>query len=390
MEINYITPDIRKAILEVAHHMHRHPELSTQEFGTTALLADLLKNLEMELPDNQPSTGIIGLLRGQKPGPTIVLRADIDALPIEESADHPIRSESHGVMHACGHDFHTAAVLGAAMALCRQRETLPGNILFLFQSAEETCKGALDVIETGIFVKYPPDAFFSMHVMPDIPMGKVGVREGPIMAAQGCFSIDVFGKGGHGALPHLTRDPIIAASRIIDGLQWIRSRWTDPAQPFTLSICSIHGGSACNIIPDDVHLEGTFRYALESYGQQVKDEIIRIAESTAQAHGCRAECRFFREIFPLINQDRLTQIARKAAQSLYGEENLIVQDFRMISEDFGYFRKVAPIFMYHVGTGPENGTCVGLHNSAFLVPDQMAPICAELLTRTALTALTSL
>jgi amidohydrolase len=390
MEINYITPDIREAILEVAHHMHRHPELSTQELGTTALLAGLLKNLEIELPENQPATGIIGLLRGGKPGPTIVLRADIDALPIEESSDHPIRSESHGVMHACGHDFHTAAVLGAAMALSRRREDLPGTVLFLFQPAEEQCKGALEVLETGIFEKYPPDAFFSLHVMPDIPMGKVGLREGPIMAAQGCFSVDISGKGGHGALPHFTRDPIIAAARIIDGLQWIRSRWADPAEPFTLSVCSVHGGSACNIIPDEVHMEGTYRFAREDWQEAVKDEIIRIVDSTAQAHGCTARCAFFREIFPLVNSTRLASLARSAAAAVYGEENLLVQDFRMISEDFGFFRKAAPIFMYHVGVGAADGSSVGLHNSAFLVPDEAASVCAELLTRTALTALKEL
>ncbi len=387
MELQYITQDIRDCILEAAHRMHRHPEVSCQEFATTAFVKDFLKALNLEFPDKQPVTGVIGLLRGGKPGPTIALRADIDALPIEETPEHEIRSGNPGVMHACGHDFHTAALLGAAMALCRHRETLRGNVLFLFQPAEEQCKGALEVIETGIFAQYPPDAFFALHVMPDIPFGKFGVREGPIMAAQGCFSIDIAGKGGHGAMPHFTRDPIIAAARIIDGLQSIRSRWIDPVQPFSLSVCSVHGGTARNIIPDDVHLEGTYRYALESYEEAVKEQITRISESTALAHGCTARCGFFREIFPLVNDNHLAEIARKAASSLYGEENLLVQDFRMISEDFGFFRKVAPIFMYHVGIGAADGSSPGLHNSAFIVPDEAAPMCAELMTRTAFAAL---
>jgi amidohydrolase len=332
----------------------------------------------------------VALLRGAAPGPTIVLRADIDALPIEESADHEIRSQRSGAMHACGHDFHTAAVLGAAMALSRRRKQLTGNILFLFQPAEETCQGAEEVIATGIFQDYPPDAFFSMHVMPDIPMGMIGIRPGPMMAAQGCFRIKVTGKGGHGALPHLSRNPIISAAGIIDGLQTIRSRWADPIQPFSLSVCSIHGGSACNIIPDDVILEGTFRYALESYGEAVKNHIIRIADSIAKANECAAECSFFREIFPLINDDKLCSIARKAASLVNGEENLFIQDFRMISEDFGFYRQVAPIFMYHVGIGAPDGSSPGLHNFAFRVPEEAAAACSELLTETVLTALKEL
>ena len=387
MDLQYITRDIREHILETAHRIHRHPEISTREYETTRLLREELRRLSLELPPEQPETGVIALLRGGKPGPTIALRADIDALPIQETGDHEIRSQFPDVMHACGHDFHTASLLGAAMALCRCREELPGNILFLFQPAEEQCKGALDMIATGIFEKYPPDGFFSLHVMPDIPMGKIGLREGPIMAAQGCFRMEITGKGGHGALPHLSNNPILPAAMIIEALQTIRSRWADPIQPFSLSVCSIHGGSACNIIPDQVQLEGTFRFALDSYAEAVKEQIISISQGIAGAYGCTARCSFFRDIYPLVNDSRLTALARQAAASLYGEENLFAQDFRMISEDFGFFRQIAPIFMYHVGIGEADGSSAALHNSRFLVPDEMGPICAELLTRTALTAL---
>lgn len=386
MQLQYIS----EHILEVAHRMHRNPELSTQEFMTTSMLIEELKKLNLEFPPQQPATGVIALLRCGLPGPTIALRADIDALPIEETPEHQVRSEYPGVMHACGHDFHTAAVLGAAMALSEGRDTLPGNVLFIFQPAEEQCKGALEVMETGIFEQYPPAAFFSLHVMPDIPLGKVGIRPGPMMAAQGCFRIDVTGKGGHGALPNLSKNPILAAAGIVDALQTIRSRWADPTQPFSLSVCSIHGGSACNIIPDDVTLEGTFRYALESYVEAVKEQIILICDCVAKAHECNAKCSFFREIYPLVNDEKLCEIARKAAAELYGEANLFVQDFRMISEDFGFFRKIAPIFMYHVGIGKPDGSSVGLHNSRFLVPDEAASLCAELLTLTILEALKSL
>lgn len=387
MELQYISTPIQEKILEIAHHIHQHPELSYQEFKTTELLIEVLKELGMELPAQQPTTGVIGLLRGALPGPTIALRADIDALPIEESTDHTIRSKTPNTMHACGHDFHTAGLVGAAMALCSRRESLAGNILFIFQPAEEQCGGAQEIIATGIFDQYPPSAFFSLHVMPDIPFGQLDIREGPLMAAQGCFRIQISGKGGHGAMPHLSRNPILCAAQIVDGLQIIRSRWADPVQPFSLSVCSIHGGSACNIIPDTVDLEGTFRYALESYGQDVKEEIIRIACSIAQAHGCTAECSFFREIYPLINDTNLSDVARKAAVPLFGKNNLIRREFRMISEDFGFYRSIAPIFMYHVGVGISDGTSAGLHNYRFQVPDEAGSVCAELLTATALVAL---
>lgn len=390
MEYKYISREIRERIVEAAHTVHRNPELSHREFMTTKLLEKALKKLDIEIPENQPETGIAGLLRGKNPGPTVALRADIDALPIDESPEHEIRSGNENIMHACGHDFHTASLLGAAEALCGMKDSLSGNILFVFQPAEEKCSGAEEVISTGIFEKYPPDAFFSLHVKPDIPAGKIGIRKGPIMAAMCSFSIRIIGKGGHGATPHLAKDPIVAAAQIVDSLQCIRSRRMNPAEPFTLSVCSIHGGSACNIIPDEVYLEGTFRYALDSYRETVKEEIERIAGSVAKANCCTAECSFFKEAPPLVNDEKLAEIAAEAAGELYGKENLIIQDFWMASEDFSFYREIAPVFMYHVGVGKADGSSAGLHNPGFFAPDETAPFCAELLTETAITALDKL
>lgn len=387
MEFKYISEDIREKIIETVHKIHRNPELSHREFMTTKLIAEALEKLGIELPETQPETGVLGLLRGKNPGPTIAMRADIDALPIDETAEHEIRSENPNVMHACGHDFHTASLLGAAMALAENRENLPGNVLFVFQPAEEKGSGADAVISTGIFDKYTPEAFFSLHVKPDIPEGKIGIRKGSIMAAMCTFRIRVVGKGGHGATPHLATDPIIAAVHVVDALQCIRARWTDPAQPFTLSICSIHGGSACNIIPDDVCLEGTFRCTLDSYKETVKEQIVSVCESVAKAHGCTAECSFIKESIPLINDEKLAEIAREAAAGLFGEENILVQDFWMASEDFSFYKNIAPIFMYHVGVGKADGSSASLHNPCFFAPDKTAPFCAELLAGTAITAL---
>ena len=387
MDFKYISDDIRKNIIETAHSIHKNPELSHKEFDTTALIKNALEKLGIEIPDEQPATGIIGLLRGNLPGPTVAVRADIDALPITENPEHEVCSGNCGVMHACGHDFHTSSLLGAVMALSEQRDNIPGNILFVFQPGEEHGTGADEVMDTGIFEKYPPKAFFSLHVKPDIPAGKIGIRKGPIMAALCCFSIDIHGKGGHGATPHLAVDPIVAATRTVDALQCIRSRWMDPAQPFALSVCSIHGGTAYNVIPDDVHIEGTFRYALGSYRDSVKEQIIRISESVANAHGCTAECRFFHESVPLVNDDKLAKIASEAATELFGEESIIEQNFWMASEDFSLYKRIAPIFMYHIGVGKEDGSSAGLHTPNLFVPDETAPFCAELLAGTVLKAL---
>lgn len=390
MNYQYITQENKRKTVETAHQIHRNPELSNREFETTKLITDELESLNIELTEIQPTTGVIGLLRGGKPGVTVALRADIDALPVTETESNEVCSQNHGVMHACGHDFHTAALLGAAGALATQRESLNGNILFIFQPAEEVTTGAFAIIETGVFKTYSPVAFLSLHVMPDIPAGKIGVREGPIMAAQGGFSIDVVGKGGHGAAPHTTRDPLIAAVQIAEALQCIPSRWVNPTDPFVLSVCSLHSGTAFNIVPDTAQLMGTYRYLNGTYEESVCEEIRKRATAAAQIHGCDVKVSFFNRLPFLYNDPKLAMTARKAAAAVYGEENLVIQDMRMSSEDFSVYRRFAPIFMYHVGIGNADGTSAGLHNPGFFVPEEIAAESAELMTRAAITVLKDL
>ena len=382
MVFQYITHDFQEKILAAAHHIHRNPELSEQEFMTTGYILDVLESLNIELTEVQPNTGVIGLIRGGQPGPTVALRADIDALPVEEAADHQIRSERPGIMHACGHDTHTAALLGAAMALSACKEQLKGNILLLFQPAEECTTGAQAIMDTGVFEAYKPIAFFSLHMMPSIPEGKVGVRTGPIMAAQKGFTVTLSGKGGHGAFPHTAIDPVIAAVRTAEALQSIPAQWADPIQPFVLTVCSIHGGTTFNVIPDTAYISGTSRFLIPEYDQGVEDRIVAIADATALAHGCTAKTEFFRQLPPLVNDPGLT-VATDTAKALYGAENLVVQDVMMGSEDFSLYSKIAPTFMYHIGIGGP----VGLHNCNILVPDHVTVEAAELLSRAAIAAL---
>lgn len=387
MQFQYITDSFQKKILQAAHDIHVNPELSEQEYQTTELIRQLLQDLNIELVQNQPKTGAIGIIRGSHPGKTVALRADIDALPVQEDSAHQVVSKVDGIMHACGHDIHTAALLGAAMALNEKRRELCGNVLLIFQPAEEVSTGADTVIQTGVFTQYPPDAFFSLHVMPSIPAGKIGIRQGAIMAAQKGFSIKITGKGGHGASPHLSHDPLIAATRTVDALQTIASRQMDPASPFVLSVCSIHGGTAFNIIPGSVEITGTCRLLDNTMSSTVEQWITDIAAKTADIHSCQAETVFFRRLPALDNAFPLVSVAHSAAKKLYGEESIICQDIMMGSEDFSLYSEIAPIFMYHVGTGTDDGTAYPLHNCHFMVPDEITLQSAELMTQTALSYL---
>lgn len=387
MKYQFVNQENKEKTVETVRQFHQYPELSNQEVETTKRITAELKALNIELTEIQPATGVIGLLRGGKPGATVAMRADIDALPVLETKEHAVCSRNQGVMHACGHDIHAAALLGAARALSLLRENLNGNVLFVFQPAEEVSTGAEAIIETGAFEKYSPVAFLSLHVMPDIPAGKVGVREGPIMAAQGGFSVEIQGKGGHGAAPHTTQDPLIAAVQIAEALQSIPSRWINPADPFVLSVCSLHSGTAFNIVPDTAQLMGTYRYLNSIYETSVCGEICKRASAAAQIHGCNVQVGFFNQLPFLYNDPQLAILARKAAAAVYGEENLIIQDMRLSSEDFSVYRRFAPIFMYHIGVGNPDGSSAGLHNPSFFAPEETAAESAELLTQVAINVL---
>ena len=381
MEYKYITGALRSKILEIFRHLHQHPELSDEEYRTTEYLKSALNEMNIDLADIQPKTGVIAIIRGRKPGKTLALRADIDALPVCEDPTHQVRSLNEGVMHACGHDSHTTALLGAAAALKAAEADLAGNIILIFQPAEETTTGAQAVMDTGIFEKMPPDAFYSLHMMPTVPFGQVGVRQGPIMAAQKAYTITVNGKGGHGASPHLTIDPIIPAVQIIEGLQAICSRRISPTEPFALSVCSVHGGTAFNIVPESVELKGTCRLLNNALSEAVENWITDIAADTAKVHNCTATTEFSRILPALDNDPVLTKIAAKAAGQMYAPEDIVCQDIMMGSEDYSLYSKYAPIFMYHLGTG--NGSGYGLHNPHFVVQDDAVIAGAELFVRTA-------
>ncbi len=381
--MRYITEPIREIICSIAQDIHCHPELSEQEVRTTRLLKNQLSNMNIEIVDILPGTGVIGLIRGAHSGKTVALRADIDALPVQEDPSHKNCSKNDGIMHACGHDIHAASLLGAACVLQTLRPTLHGNILLIFQPAEETSTGARAILESGVFDRIKPDAFFSLHIMPGLPTGKLGIREGAIMAAQKGFQITVSGKGGHGSSPHNTCDPLIAAAKIVDALQSISAREYDPVSPFVLSVCSFQSGNAFNIIPDTAVLTGTSRFLDNGRSHWIEERVCQIATKTAEIHSCHATTEFFRRLPALDNAASLLPTAQAAGCAVFGHKNLLSQNMMMASEDFSLYAQVAPIFMYHVGVS----CSYPLHSRHLYVPESTAVQCAELLTQTALTFL---
>lgn len=378
--------EYRDNILETARWLHKNPELSNQEYQTCAFIRSELEACGIELLDYPLKTGVLALIRGAHDGPTIGLRADIDALPVAEDPQNPVQSCRPGIMHACGHDIHTAALLSAAKILHHDRKELQGQILLIFQPAEEVCTGAAAVRSSGVFNDYKPAAFFSLHVMPDIPEGQVSVQAGPIMAAQERFAIEVCGKGSHGAWPHLSHDSIIAAVDIVNGLQKVDSRMIDPLKPFVLSVCSIHGGQVFNIIPENCTVMGTCRYLHNELRDQLVRSIKAVAEHTASIYGCSVQVSFDLSLRANVNHSSLLSIAEESVKRAMGAPAIIKTPARMGSEDFSVFSEIAPTFMYHVGCGKgENSPA--LHSSRFQVSSDALLDCAALMTQTAATAL---
>ena len=389
MRFSHILPAYQDSILASVRRLHQFPELSEQEYETTEYIRAFLLENGIEVLNYPIKTGVLAMIHGSKPGPTIALRADIDALPITEDEANPVISQRSGVMHACGHDVHTAALLGAAAMLNSRKDDLSGQILLIFQPSEELSTGAIAVTDSGVFRDHRPSAFFSMHVMPDIAEGQISVQSGPIMAAQEGFTIEVYGKGSHGAAPHLSHDPIIAAADIVNALQKLDSRMIDPMKPFVLSVCSLHGGAAFNIVPETCTIMGTCRYLHNELREHIVQSITSIAEHAAAMYGCRADTSFYKSLPANVNHPSLLQIAADCAATVFGHDAVMQAPMRMSSEDFSIFAGIAPTFMYHVGCGKAENS-PPLHNSCFCVSDRVLLDSAVLVAETAAAALAAL
>ena len=332
---------LRDELIDRRRDFHRHPELAFQEHRTAGIVADELNNLGLEVQTGVGKTGVIGILEGANDGPTILYRADMDALPIHEENETEYVSRAAGKMHACGHDGHTAIALGIAKLLNKHREQMGGRVKFVFQPAEEVGSGASSMIDDGALESPAPDRTLGIHLWNDLEVGTVSVVDGPTMSGAGVFEITVTGKGGHGAMPHQTADPIVCSAQIIVALQSIVSRNIDPLDTVVLTIGELHGGSARNIIPQTVSFSGSFRLFREETRDTVKSRIHDIATGVATGMGCRADANFGFGIGAVVNDIEVADHARSVFSDL-GDAVDVVQQPWMASEDVGLFMQRTP------------------------------------------------
>lgn len=338
-------------LIEFRRDLHMNPELSFKEHRTTKRIEETLGSLGIEIIDIGLETGVVGFLKGKQAGPTIALRGDIDALPIQELNDVPYKSKIDGVMHACGHDFHTTSVIGAAMILSSMKDKLKGNVMFVFQPAEEVNKGAKLMVDKGLFTDVKADLIFGLHNNPEIPWGKIAIREGGLMAAVDTIRIRVKGKGGHGAIPNATRDPITAAAAMIMSLQTIISRNVSPLDSAVISIGTFHSGTANNVISELVEMSGTVRSFDLEVRQMLPKRIKEVLEYTAKAYMVEVELEYIFDLPAVFNEEKLTQLAYLATEEIVGQEGIVNPIPSMGGEDFSIFTEKVPGFFFWLGVG---------------------------------------
>ena len=369
------------------HLIHAHPETAFEEHKTAELVAGLLESFGVSVDRGIARTGVIGTLKGALSGDkAIALRADMDALHIEEQNDVPHASQNRGRMHACGHDGHTAMLLGAAKHLAETRN-FAGTIHFIFQPAEENEGGARLMIQEGVLARYPVDAVYGMHNWPEMPVGQFAVRPGPMMAAFDIFEITIRGRGAHGAMPHLAIDPIVVAAQLVSGLQTITSRNVHPLEGAVVSITQIHGGDTWNVIPDRVVLRGTTRSFNPAVRDQIEPAIQRIGDGTCRAYGAQMTLRYERRYPALINTPAETEIAAATAASIVGADNVKRDPLpSMAAEDFACFLEQKPGAYIWIGNGTAETGGI-LHNPHYDFNDEVLPLGASYWVRLAESAL---
>ncbi|MCO6358934.1 amidohydrolase [Roseivirga pacifica] len=361
-----------ESIVAIRRHIHAHPELSFEEHETAKYVAEQLRKLGIEPTEGVADTGLTALIKGKNPDTKVVaLRGDMDALPIQEENDVPYKSTNDGVMHACGHDVHTACLLGAATILNELKDEFEGTIKLVFQPGEEKNPGGASLmIKAGALENPRPAAMLGQHVLPYIPTGKLGFRSGKYMASADEVYLTVKGQGGHAALPDKAIDPIVIAAQIITALQTVISRNADPKMPTVLTFGAIHGGSAQNIIPNEVKIAGTFRALDEDWRFKAHDLITKLATNVAEGMG--GSCDVNIDVgYPFLHNDEdTTAIARAAACEYIGEENIVDLDLWLGAEDFAYYSHEVPACFYRLGTGNEaKETTFGAHTPRFNVDE---------------------
>jgi len=368
------------------HKIHAAPETAFEERETSDFVAAKLAEFGIAVHRGLAGTGVVGTLDGARgPGPAIGLRADMDALHIHEANEFAHRSHNEGRMHACGHDGHTAMLLGAAKYLAETRN-FAGTVRFIFQPAEENEGGGRVMIEDGLFDKFPVEAVYGMHNIPGIPAGEMSLRTGPVMAAFDIFEIVLQGRGAHAATPHLGADPVVAAAALVTQLQTIASRVIDPMQSCVVTVTQIHGGSTWNVIPEEVTLRGTARWFRDKVGEAIESSIKRMTDGVAAAHGMTATTRYERRYPPTVNEEIETGRCAEVARALVGADQVVERAPMLGAEDFAFMLQKKPGCYAWLGNGPsDNGRL--LHNPRYDFNDDILPVGASYWARLAETRL---
>lgn len=377
-----ILPVDRAGLIATRRDIHQHPELGFEETRTATLIADRLRTLDYQVKTGVGRTGVVAVKKNERAhGRCVLLRADMDALPVEEANDVPYRSRHPGKMHACGHDGHVAIGLEVARRIAPL--TLRGNVKFAFQPAEEASNGAQAMIKDGVLESPKVDAAFGIHLWNDLPVGTVGIMPGPIMASVDQFEIVIHGRGGHAAAPHQAIDSVLIAAHVVTGLQSLVSRRRDPLDEVVVSVTEMHAGRAFNVIPARADLRGTVR----TFGGKFWDAAPRLIEETAQgiagAFGGRAEVHYRRLSAPLVNDERLTTLMRDVATDLVGAGSVRHGVRTMGGEDMAFFLEKVPGCFAFVGSAPSGKPASPHHSPTFDIDEESLVIGAELLSRTA-------
>lgn len=378
-------------IQQVRHHLHANPELSFEEHNTASFIEEKLQSFGIENSERIGGTGITFYLDGEEKGKTIALRADIDALPIEEANDISYKSRNHGVMHACGHDVHTANLLGVAKILLELKNEWKGTVKFIFQPGEEKSPGGASIlIKEGVLENPTPATILGQHVMPLIEVGKVGFRKGKYMASADEIYLTVKGKGGHAAMPENFIDPIAIASQIVVSLQQVVSRFANPKIPTVLSFGKIEGGTTTNVIPDQVELAGTLRTFDETWRQEAISKITKMSVSIAESMGGECEVNISGGYPFLVNHEKYTERNIAAAKQYLGEENVEELDLWMAAEDFSFYSHHVDACFYRLGTRNEaKGITSGVHSPTFNIDESALSIGMGLMAYLAISELTN-
>ena len=369
-------------IVAIRHHLHQNPELSNREFETAKLIANHLTELGIDVRTEVAYTGVIGLLKGGKPGQVVAVRADMDALPVVEDTDFPYNStvkttylgQNVGVSHACGHDIHTSVQLGVASVLAGLRDDLPGTVLFIFQPAEEGPPleeggGAKMMLEQGAFDDPRPSAVFGLHTLSELDVGIIGFTVGPSLASADRFDITIRGRQAHGASPHESIDPIVMASQAVMALQTIRSRNINPLEPSVVTVGIFRSGERYNIIPSEVYLEGTVRTFEPAVRDEIEQRMRDILDGIAKTYGGSYELNYHRIVPSVYNDPELFEKMWPTVQRTVSEENAIIVPRSMVYEDFSFFANEVPGFFFRLGMVKPGTTTGGHHTPTFRADD---------------------